>query len=530
MVTIGQHIYGRSQDKGFSTLSCPPGITAEELRHIETKSNYELPASLYHDEAAEKPAKYIYYRLNDDKVVVGRGTYIGKDEHGRAGNYIFHNIILAATDMVSYKISPVRLIEHFVQTNTFITDAIKKEIRSEIGLDLQRDWSGTEDTGFAKLMRDYESFYAEYLYLSFQSKSIDAPIIVLYSEEGQLFDFLQCLFFALPRRIWNRQSFNSLWYQDSVFLIRGIKKGFPLPSTDYVLKIDLGAGTYESKIESRDAILYEFAKFAAQKALNNESGLQELYSIQDLAEEADWGRFIELYRKSKEDIQRTILSLYRVKIINEILHGNIALYDLAKSNMSSNEREQLFQTKDIVNRLIKNGGEADMKDIVDWFYMQPENKGDYYSKFLHNPALFDLLLGKMKDSRFNKDKNVGILRGFLNELLKIYKEREIIDVAAEYKLMMKLSEVLNDSEINNVSDIIKLLKKLPPTNDIRDSLQRVLLIYKLGDRSALFSAIKEEKYQVLIYELLNEAIKKANWERYRKLIQNKEQKSSFFGR
>ena len=92
-VKVGQHIYGRAKEKGFSTLGYSPDVTSEDLKSIERNSNYELPTSLYYDEGAEKPVKYTFYKLSEEKIVVGKGVYIGKDEFGRVGNYLFHNLI-----------------------------------------------------------------------------------------------------------------------------------------------------------------------------------------------------------------------------------------------------------------------------------------------------------------------------------------------------------------------------------------------------------------------------------------------------
>ena len=107
MLKVDQHIYGKTKGRDFSTLAVSAAMTKEDLKVLEKYSLYQLPHSLLYDEKTIKPKKYIYYKLNNESVVLGRGIDVGRDEFGRVGNFLFHNFIFKIKEFEILGLTPI---------------------------------------------------------------------------------------------------------------------------------------------------------------------------------------------------------------------------------------------------------------------------------------------------------------------------------------------------------------------------------------------------------------------------------------
>lgn len=525
-VKVGQHIYGRNKEKGFSTLGYSPDVTLEDLKFIERNCIYELPTALYHDEGTEKPAKYTFYKLNEEKVVVGKGVYIGKDEFGRVGNYIFHNLIFQTRDIVSCEINPVSLIAYLNKINIFIKDAPAIERIDCLELDFEKGMTAAVSPE-SKAIYNNAELHTSFLYRCLKLNSIEAPIIIEYNVEGELLDFLHRLFSITPNGIWKDLSFNTLWYKDHKFLIRCIKQGFPFPTIDYSIKVDLTRDSYNSKIDISDKAIYEYAKLSAQKALNNESSLSTLYSLQEFAEAADWVRFIEMFKNAPQDIKTIIYNLHKDRIIIEVSQGNAKLFSIIEKA----EHNKVFKSKGLINHILKSHDEILAKDFINWFYglLSIEDKREIYSVFLSNLWLLNLLLDKIRGDKMGISRSAEMIQELIEEIGKMTAEKEGHNEVTEEKLLEGLYEFLDNKPNIDVSRTLKIIKKLPATKNLKILLLRALIRYEIGDNSEFISLIKEEDYKPLIQDLTKGGLKAIDWEKHKRTFQEKEPKSSMFG-
>ncbi|MEW6620454.1 MAG: hypothetical protein AB1422_14155, partial [bacterium] len=124
---LEQHIY-TSSVKGFTTLTATQGITKDERIKLENHSLYVLPGQLLYKEGMPTPTKYIFYPLGEKRFVLGRAIYLGKDNLGRPGNYLFHNLIIAKDELEEPSFNPAKLIKMIEENGLFRTSPPEKPL------------------------------------------------------------------------------------------------------------------------------------------------------------------------------------------------------------------------------------------------------------------------------------------------------------------------------------------------------------------------------------------------------------------
>ena len=131
-----QHLY-TSTDPEFETVAKSSGIEGSLQHTLEQNSIYFLPSELLYDDNAQGPTKYIYYRAAENNFVFGRGVYLYKDSLGRPGNYIFHNLVLSASDFALAEFNAAALLQALIATNVF-TDQVSTELNSiELSVEIE---------------------------------------------------------------------------------------------------------------------------------------------------------------------------------------------------------------------------------------------------------------------------------------------------------------------------------------------------------------------------------------------------------
>lgn len=528
---VDQHIYGKTKDKDFSTLAISVAIPKEDLKILEKHSLYQLPSSLLYDTEAKKPKKYVYYKLNNESVVLGRGIDVGRDEFGRVGNFLFHNLIFKIKDLEKSGLTPIGLIRYLEEKGIFHDKPFQEG--QILPLDVEIDNSIGKEIPSVSLLEGKIDLLSTLLYACFNQIEITAPIWI-YGTENETFDFLDKLFSILPKRLWSNISFNTFWSEDhklpGLFFCCNSLKSSEIRLPNYSLKIDLAGGSYDSKINIQDKIKYEYARFIAQKVLENKEDISILYSLEESVITHDWKRFIGLYKDSSQDIKMAIYKHDRDSIMAEVSKGNISLLNVIREDISKEDQNRIFKTKELIHCFIKDRDENLTKDFVGWFYdfLAIEDKKDFYPVFLRNSWLLGLLLGKIKEEKMRTDKNIKILQGLIEGIYKGDPEHQRYDEKLEEMLLEVFCKLFESGADMNMGDILKVIKKLPPSKNTKVLLLRALIKYRLGDGSELISFVKEEKYQQLIYELLNNGVKTIDWEEYKRAFQEKERKHSIF--
>ncbi len=534
-VKVGQHIYGRKEKEGFTTVGYSFYITKEDIRTIEVKCIYFLP-DLYSREI-EKPVKYVFYKLNKEDVVIGRGIYVGLDEAGRPGNYIFHNLIFQTKDITTLKINPIALIRYLESKGMFKMEILPNEKLEDIELDLELEKEEKKRTSLSvfKVLSYYidENKLAELIYLCLVPETIKDPVIIEYEKDDELLDFLYDLFSILSTNKWEKISFNTLWYysQEFKFVICGIRKDLPVPPS-YSIKIDLINKTYESKIDIQNKKIYDYARLMVKMALTDTTNLTNLHLLEALVETGQWDDFIKLYENFPQDIKKIIYEKNKENILIEISdNGNVNLFKTTKENMELEDFIRVFGSKKFVKSIIEQKDEAIVKDFIEWIYNTvPENRSKFYYDFLNNLWLFELLIKKINEER--KIKSVKIILELFEGFYSQYVEQNKYDELIEEKILDVFCDALEVKFISTVEQdkIMKILKKLPLSKNIKVLLLRALIRYKLGDTKAIISFLEEEGNRSLMYEVLREGIKTVDFERYKKPFQEGKFQQSFFRR
>ncbi|HYE73433.1 MAG TPA: hypothetical protein VEF04_08880 [Blastocatellia bacterium] len=124
---IFQHIFSSveyglfpDQGRGFQTVAASPELSREELRVLEENSYYSLSREKL--DAGNFPIKETFFALPNDRLALGRTTYIGVDALGRDGNYLTHHLIFDRADF-SAGVSVFAILEAlpFAGSNTDLT-------------------------------------------------------------------------------------------------------------------------------------------------------------------------------------------------------------------------------------------------------------------------------------------------------------------------------------------------------------------------------------------------------------------------
>lgn len=525
MLKVDQHIYGKTKEKDFSTLAISAAIPKDDLKVLEKYSLYQLPQSLLYDTEAKKPIKYIYYKLSDESVVLGRGFDVGRDEFGRVGNFLFHNLIFKLKDLNKSGLTPIGLIHYLEGKGIFYDKPFQKQ--QIIPLDVVIDNSLRKEPPSVSLLDGKIDLLSTLLYACLNQIDLTAPVRI-YGTESENFDFLDRLFSILPIRLWSYLSFNTFWNQDyklpGLFFCCDSLKSREIKPPDYSLQIDLEGGSYDSKINIQDKVKYEYARFIAQNVSENKDDVSILYSLDESVITHDWERFRGLYKDSSQDIQIATYRHNSGSILIEISKGNISLLKVIRENISKEDQNRIFKTREFIHCLIKDRDEKLGKDFIGWFYdlSTSENKSDFYPLFLNSQWLLDLLLNKLREDK--KLNNIEIIRG----LFQGYIEQERYNGVMEERLLEVSCELFENIPEGDMSDILKTIKKLPPSKNPKAHLLKAFIRYKLGDSGELISIIKDERFQSLVVELLINGIKNLDWEEYKRDFKEPNRKLSIF--
>lgn len=517
---IHQQIYGKTNKRDFSTLATSIEMARQDLGVIEKNCRFKLPLSMLYELDVPKPRKYVYYPLNDEQVIIGRGVDIGRDEFGRAGNFLFHNLIIRRDEIEKFGQNPVRLIQYLEERGIFKDNEFTEEHIDKLELEIIGD-NGSK-VSLQNLFANDSNFLPLLLYACSKYKEISNPIYIIGSED-KIFSFIEKIFDILPKRLWGNISFNTFWYQDaeSFFCGIGIREE-EKRLTNYSLKIDLENESYDSKINIQDKTVYEYAILVANMALSDNKMLSTLNSLVDSAVNQSWDTFINFYKDLPEDIRRAVHNLHRNIILQGVLQGNIELFGTIKEDIREEDYYLIYRS---LSGFLSQHNEALTRDFVNWFCDVPgNNKRDFYPIFLRNLWLLDLLLDKVRED-MARAKNIEIIQDLVQEIYRQFTEREKHDEVIEEKVLEVCCELFGRIPNKDVAGILKVLKKLPTAKKLKLHILRSLIKFILGDSGDLISMLKEQKYQPFICELLSEGIKAIDWQKYKGFLKENGAKS-----
>lgn len=513
-IRIDHHVFGKLPKSDFSTLVCTAELSKDEIKKLERFSNYNLPINLW-DENKHKPEKYIFYKLNDTKIIIGRGIDIGKDEFNRWGNFLFHNLILDMNEFCKLKTTPVKLTKIFEEKNIFINEIneFSKLSTSTVELDFKESETDIlilSEFGISK------EFLAFLLHLCLNNYYVIEFPLWVYGSKEKILLFFDFLYTILPISRWRNISYNTFWcYNDEPlpgiqFVCTSLENSQETPSK-YIAKLNL----YEKVFEKSKNIQpfypddYEVL-FAESVARGQKSDIQTLKKIHETVAHSNWGTFVGLLRKiGVEEIYNISYKHWQREIINEIKKGNTELFSFFKRFLSDNEKREIFTSEDFM-KIVYNSPEI-QEDFINWFIgdsSQFENRRRLYPYIFQNQLIYQNLKSKLVETKTSKSIDI------ISELLLEYLSSKNIDKDEVLELLYVLNENLNGPEIVLKRNMfLKLLDKVKIENpDVQ--LMKAIIRYRIGEPKELLSFIKDKNNFNLCYNILisgfNELYKKNN--------------------
>jgi hypothetical protein len=91
-------LHGTSGGAGFQCQAMSPGISANDLKAINSLLSYRIPPSLDERDIERHPVALRYDYLGPDKCILICSQSNGNDENGRPGNFFAHSIVTSPKD------------------------------------------------------------------------------------------------------------------------------------------------------------------------------------------------------------------------------------------------------------------------------------------------------------------------------------------------------------------------------------------------------------------------------------------------
>lgn len=193
-IPLDQQVYARAK-RGIVTVARSAGIKPDELTEIERRSQYVLPNSLMYEENCSAPVKYVFYQLGTERFVVGRAIYLGRDELGRPGNYLYHNLLIDYKDLATLDTNPARLTKALIAKGVFLDAAPDSDVLEAAQLDTDEEFDSLPTIEIS----DHNSLLSV-LYASLNLDLKTKPILLKGSSENCL-EFLLLLFDIIPYKV-----------------------------------------------------------------------------------------------------------------------------------------------------------------------------------------------------------------------------------------------------------------------------------------------------------------------------------------
>ena len=507
---IDHHIYGKIPKKDFSTLKCTAELSKDEIKKLEQFSQYNLPLSLW-DENKRKPPKYIFYNLNNIKIIIGRGIDVGKDEQNRWGNFLFHNIIIDQNEFCRLRLNPVRVIKILEEKNIFLEKFTGSEELSEsIEVQLEDKEKIDIDTSIFTAFKDNEVVFSNLFHYCFNHWKINLPFWIS-GEEKDILKFLDSFFVFLPKSKWSELSLNTFWsYTDeklpgAYFICTSLIDDQSLPNK-YFAKFDLSNKIFERNVNIQEHQPSNYGKlYAGILTKGDNSSIRLLNQLYETAGYSNWKTFIRLFGKLEDDqSKKALFEYWRNKIIHEISNGNIDLFNMVKNFLDDTSLKRIFTSEPFITQL----DNAKYSEILDEFEkcffdsFTYEERKKSYSYILKTHQVYANVI-----ERFNKlttEKEVEIFFEILQVKLsdRNVDKNEIANLLYIFKKSLDNNTSLVDRVKNKT---LRFLKNLE-SEDFKVRLIKAVISYRMGEEKELLSIIKDKTNLNQMYNLLSSGL------------------------
>ena len=369
---LEQHIYTSYNRREFTTIAKTEGLSQEDILKLKNYSFYLLPATLIYREDKIAPVKYVYYSLDQDRLVVGRAVYGEKDIIGRPGNYLFHNFIIMKNDMAKIQMNPLLLIK-YLEVHKLFREGDTGEPVNKIHLDEK----GFPEPNFINLRMD-PSLVVSLVYFCFNHCTMENPLLIVGSEKEQM-DLLGWLYTILPFNLREEISFDTYYYGANLdFKIIGIpNKSEYQKSSSYALKVDAATLQFVRNFEIKEAN----KSFLFIDKMVSEDRIREinlLYSLEFSIRKGDYSNFTTTFDTLQSDIKDRLYSSNKIIILNHIkLTEDTEMISRLYYKLSVEDLSQFSGSPILVNFIVKRWDENQINSFVNWLYLQPVKQTFY---------------------------------------------------------------------------------------------------------------------------------------------------------
>lgn len=482
---IEQHIYTSVGREDFASIAVTPQINREERIKLENHSLYILPTQLLYEEKKAKPIKYVFYPLDENRLVIGKAVYTGKDNQGRPGNYFFHNLIFSKEELIKFDVNSVQLIRYIEKKGIF-----RERVTNESLQMLELPVGGLKEFKFKKPQIPNE-FIKSLIYFCFNAESITNSFLITGSDRECL-DFLEWLYEFLPYGLKEKISFDTYGYGTNLgFKIVGNPHESEFQqSINYSLRLDLKTKSYIANFEVEEAS--ELVSYVTEKVCSGDiADLKSVYFLQGCLQKNDFGKFKEAYKGISLQSKNFIYRLYKKAILGRILtEKDTELLGLVVDKLGPGDISTLSSSFEIIAQLVETEDKKISGMFIDWFCLQ-EDKELFFSLLFKSMKLWNIFLDRLKD--YPED----MIFLFEDEAIVVFKDNysEQLEETLLRAIFSLLEQILRIKKLTK--GLIQLLNKLPQPQSENVSLFRAFIKYELTNEPLLLNELISSDVSIL---------------------------------
>lgn len=488
---LEQHFYTSGKTE-FETVAVTEGISRDERIILENHSIYFLPVSLHYQEDITTPVKYMWYPLHEDRedrFVLGKAVYKGKDNLGRTGNYLFHNIVLSKEDLIiCCYINPVSLIMALERNGIFQSDVPEHSVQV---LDLSSDEIKEPPSDFPDIPRD---LLLQIFYVCVHFDAVHQPLL-LTGTDKECLEFLERLYALLPYDVRMKLCVDTYAYGVSLgFQILGsleeedFRQG--LTSSLMLHLATLQSASYFDMPQPSPHLRFMTDMVFAGRF----DELDAVYSLEHCLRRGHYERFKSEYGGISSELQAVVWDFHRNIILRRIVNElDTELMLMIQNHLVVKDIGILYAEPKMIHRLIEADNMRNMETVAHWLCTEGA-KVLFYPYLFKSHSLWKVLLERIQQypaeagfllepihafqGHYTKEFEETLLEAMLTILPHIKEEKKLA------KDFSKAFDTLPELDVQGQSDTHLLLL-------------RIFVKYELSKDSELLEQLVDSNLAVL---------------------------------
>lgn len=481
---LEQHIYTSGKTE-FTTVAATDGLSREDRIHLENHSLYILPTALLYQEDCQTPVKYAFYPLGEDRFVVGKAVYAGKDSLGRPGNYLFHNLIITKEDLLACsRFNPVNVIR-YMEKKGLLRETVPEEPLTVIELSPDEIESPTH-----ALPHIRDDLLSRLLYACLNHKSLQHPVL-LHGTDQECLDFLAWLYPLLPYQLRMELSFDTYTYGVSLgFRILGLPEDSEYrQSLTPSFTLFPASGQYTSSLDIREPS----KRLALMKTMITAGKVSELniiYSMEYCLQIEDYARFNKKYREVSQEIKDVILDFHKETLLRHIANQKDAeLLQLIQGQIMVEDLEILSASPEMIHRFVETEDLRSARVFADWFCAGKGDMAACYPFLFEFTSLWQVFLERITA----KPQDIGALLEPLKMFAAHYTSR--YEGTLLEAMFMVLPVLLEERKL--AKKFLKVFETLPKPDSKEITLLRTAVKYDLSEEADLLENLLDSDLAIL---------------------------------